>query len=66
MPRNKKAELSKGAKGKGLQPAKKSMASQKIARKSAPVTTGVKPAKKRLSKPGSIALKEIKKYQKST
>jgi histone H3 len=37
---------------------------QKIARKSAPVTTGVKKSKR--SKPGRIALREIKKYQKST
>jgi hypothetical protein len=43
------------------------MASQKIARKSAPVTTGVKAEKGiKRSKPGRVALKEIKKYQKST
>lgn len=43
---------------------KKKLTSQKIARKSAPVETGVK--KKRRSKPGRAALREIKKYQRST
>jgi len=37
---------------------------QKIARKSAPVDTGVK--KKRRSRPGKAALREIKRFQKST
>ena len=41
----------------------KKLTSQKIARKSAPVETGVK---KRRSKPGRLAMREIKKYQKST
>jgi histone H3 len=42
---------------------KKNLHAQKIARKSAPVTTGVK---KRRFKPGTVALREIKRYQKST
>jgi histone H3 len=42
---------------------KKKLTSQKIARKSAPVETGVK---KRRAKAGRVALKEIKKYQKQT
>ncbi len=44
--------------------AKKKLTSQKIARKSAPVETGVK--KKRRSRPGKAALREIKRYQRST
>lgn len=44
---------------------KNKMITQKIVRKSAPVTTGVK-ASHRRSKPGQLALREIKKYQKST
>lgn len=43
---------------------KKKLTTQKIARKSAPVETGVK--KKRRSRPGKAALREIKRYQKST
>lgn len=43
---------------------KKKLTSQKIARKSAPVETGVK--KKRRSRPGKAALREIKRYQRST
>lgn len=65
MPRS-KANTKPSAKGKTMEPSKKKIASQKISRKSAPVTTGVKEAKKRRSKPGKIALREIKKYQKST
>ena len=42
----------------------KKLTSQKIARKSAPVDTGVK--KKRRSRPGKAAMREIKRYQKST
>ena len=43
---------------------KKKLTSQKIARKSAPVEgAGVK---KRRFKPGKLAIKEIKRYQKST
>lgn len=67
MPRN-KANQKPLEKAKGLEPAKKNLASQKIARKSAPVTTGVKPdveKKKRRARPGKAALREIKKYQKS-
>ena len=43
---------------------KKKLTVQKIARKSAPVDTGVK--KKRRSRPGKAALREIKRFQKST
>ena len=43
---------------------KKKLTIQKIARKSAPVDTGVK--KKRRSKPGRAALREIKRFQRST
>lgn len=42
---------------------KKKLSSQKIGRKSAPVTTGVR---KYRFKPGTVALREIKRYQKST
>ena len=42
---------------------KKSLTEQKVARKTAPVETGVK---KRRWRPGTVALREIKKYQKST
>ena len=42
------------------------MASQKIARKSAPITSGVQAIQKRRSRPGKAALREIKKYQKTT
>lgn len=42
---------------------KKKLGAQKIARKSAPVETGVK--KKRRWRPGTVAMREIKKYQKS-
>lgn len=41
MPRS-KATAKPSAKGKGTEPVKKSLASQKISRKTAPVTTGVK------------------------
>lgn len=44
-------------------PSKKNLHSQKIARKTAPVTTGVK---KRRFRPGTVALREIKRYQRST
>lgn len=40
------------------------MVAQKIARKTAPVTTGVK--KPHRFRPGTVALREIRKYQKST
>jgi histone H3/H4 len=43
---------------------RKQLVAQKIARKSAPVTTGVK--KPHRFKPGTVALREIRKYQKST
>ena len=43
---------------------KKKLGAQKIARKSAPAQTGVK--KKRRFRPGTVAMREIKKYQKST
>ena len=66
MPRS-KAQSKPTADKKKLEPIKKNLASQKISRKSAPVTTGVKPErKKRRSRPGQAALREIKKYQKST
>ena len=42
---------------------KKKLTSQKIARKSAPVETGVR---KRRWKPGTVAMREIKRYQKAT
>jgi len=64
MPRSK--AQSKPTADKKLEPAKKNFASQKISRKSAPVTTGVKKeSKKRRSRPGQKALREIKKYQKT-
>jgi histone H3 len=66
MPRS-KANAKQTEKAKTLEPAKKNLASQKISRKSAPVTTGVKdPVQKRRSRPGKAALREIKKFQKST
>ena len=58
MPRS-KAIAKKTSKEKS----KKVLHSQKVARKSAPVSTGVK--KKYRHKPGFQALREIKKYQKS-
>lgn len=58
MPRSKAVAVKASAK-----PSKKNLHSQKIERKTAPVTTGVK---KRKFKPGHIALREIKKYQRST
>lgn len=58
MPRSKAVAIKTSEK-----PSKKNLHSQKIARKSAPVTTGVK---KRRFRPGTVALREIKKYQKST
>ena len=42
---------------------KKKLHAQKIERKSAPVSTGIK---KRRFKPGALALKEIKRYQRSS
>ncbi len=45
-------------------PRKKMLVPQKIARMSGPVTTGVK--KPHRFKPGTVALREIRKYQKST
>ena len=66
MPRS-KANAKQSEKAKGLEPVKKNLASQKISRKSAPVTTGVKdPVQKRRARPGKAALREIKKFQKST
>lgn len=44
--------------------AKKNLHSQKVERKSAPVSTGVKRPFR--FKPGTVALREIKRYQKST
>jgi histone H3 len=43
---------------------RKQLVAQKIARKTAPVTTGVK--KPQRFRPGTVALREIRKYQKST
>jgi len=43
---------------------RKQMVAQKIARKTAPLAPGVK--KPHRFKPGTIALREIRKYQKST
>ena len=43
---------------------RKQLAAQKIARKSAPLISGVKKPHK--FKPGTVALREIRKYQKST
>lgn len=51
------------AKKSAEKPSKKNLHSQKVARKSAPVTTGVK---KRRWRPGTVALREIKRYQKTT
>lgn len=59
MPRS-KAVAKKAGEKLGL---KKKLTSQKVARKTAPVETGVK---KRHFRPGRLALREIKKYQKST
>lgn len=42
---------------------RKQLVAQKIARKSAPMSTGVK--KPHRFKPGTVALREIRKYQKS-
>ena len=42
---------------------RKQLVAQKVARKSAPVTTGVR---KYRFKPGTVAMREIKKYQKGT
>lgn len=61
MPRSKAVAHSKTSK-ENAKPNK--LTSQKIARKSAPVETGVK--HKRRSKPGKAAMREIKRYQKST
>jgi len=58
MPRSKAV-----AKKSSEKPSKKNLHVQKIARKSAPVTTGVR---KYRFKPGTVALREIKKYQRST
>lgn len=66
MPRS-KANAKQTEKTKSLKPIKKNLASQKISRKSAPVTTGAKEdVKKKRSRPGKAALREIKKFQKST
>ena len=67
MARIKKTAIQTEKGKKGLEPDKKNLASQKISRKSAPVTTGVKEdKKKKRSKIGQNALREIKKYQRST
>lgn len=58
MPRTKKLANKTDDKSK-----KKAIADQKVARKTAPVTTGVK---KRRWRPGTVAMREIKRYQKST
>ena len=58
MPRSKAV-----AKKSSEKPSKKNLHSQKIARKSAPVTTGVR---KYRFRPGTVALREIKRYQKTT
>ncbi len=58
MPRSKAV-----AKKASEKPSKKNLHSQKIARKTAPVSTGVK---KYRFRPGTVALREIKRYQKST
>ena len=55
MPRS-KANTKPSAKGKAVEGSKKKIASQKISRKSAPVTTGVKVHKRR-SRPGVAALR---------
>ena len=60
MPRAKNVAKSK----KDKTSKEKKLTSQKIARKSAPVDTGVK--KKRRSRPGKAAMREIKRYQKNT
>lgn len=54
---------SKAVAKKSTEGMKKNLHSQKIARKSAPVTTGVR---KYRFKPGTVALREIKRYQRST
>lgn len=54
---------SKAVAKKSTEGMKKNLHAQKIARKSAPVTTGVR---KYRFKPGTVALREIKKYQRST
>lgn len=59
MPRSKAVAKKTDAKQK----VKKKLTSQKISRKSAPVETGVK--KKRF-RPGTKAMRQIKKYQKTT
>ena len=61
MPRSK--AVAKKIKEKLEQVEKKKLTSQKIARKSAPVEGGVK---KRRYRPGTLAKREIKRYQKST
>jgi histone H3 len=43
---------------------RKQLVAQKVARKTAPVTSGVK--KPHRFRPGTVALREIRKYQKST
>lgn len=60
MPRSKISQKTK----EKVKDDKKKLTSQKIARKSAPVETGVK--KKRRSRPGKAAMREIKRYQRST
>ena len=65
MPRS-KAD-SKQSKIKKTESPKKNLASRKITRKSAPVTTGkTKIVKTKRMRPGQAALREIKKYQQST
>ena len=59
MPRSKAIAMKTKKEG-----AKKALHSQKVARKSAPVSTGIK--RKRRWHPGTVALREIKKYQKTT
>ena len=57
MPRSKAVAKKTDLKKKVVQ-----METQKVARKSAPVQTGIK---KQKWKPGEIAMREIRKYQKS-
>ena len=58
MPRSKAVAIKASEK-----PSKKNLHSQKVARKTAPVSTGVK---KYRYHPGTVALREIKRYQRST
>ena len=63
MPRSKQIAKNRSEK-QGKKKDSKKLSSQKIARKSAPVESGVK--RKYRSKPGKKAMRENKRYQKST